>query len=305
MVNIRYGIIGANGYVGQELFALAQSDERLECVFQSTSQDAIDETMLENKPQIVFFATPHGVCMQYAPFFLSKKIKVIDLSGDFRFKNIKDFEKAYTMQHKNPEYQAVFGLYEYVKNELPQTELVANPGCYVTASLLPLLPIAPYCERIIVDGKSGYSGAGKAFNQKTELEQNICMPYKLTKHRHEAEMQQFFSCPLSFTPHLINTFRGMLVTLHVFLKPEFQNLDIFEIIKNQYKNDELVSVQKEIPTISSVQNTNACRIGGFEQDELGRIVIISVIDNLRKGAASQALQNMYGMMNISLPKSFF
>lgn len=302
MKTIQYGIIGANGFTGKEILHLANQDKRLECVFKSSSQENIEELSLKHNPKIVFFATPHGVCMQYAPFFLSKGIKVIDLSGDFRFKNIQEFEKAYSLKHLLPTQKAIFGLPE-TYNE--SGNLVANPGCYVTTSLLPLLPLSEYCERIIIDGKSGFSGAGKNFSKQKELEENICIPYTLIQHRHEAEIQQFFSCPVSFTPHLINTFRGMLVTLHIFLKPEHKKIDAYEIIKKQYKNSPLVIVQKEIPTIQSVQNTNKCYIGGFEKDENGRLVIISTLDNLRKGASGQAMQNLYIIMNIEPPPSFY
>ncbi len=304
MKKVKYGIIGANGFTGQELFTLASLDERLECVFQATSKDLIDKTLLSKNPDIVFFATPHGVCMQYASLFLEAGVKIIDLSGDFRFKNPNIFEKAYKMPHTSANQKAIFGLTELMVHEIVDAPLVANPGCYVTASLLALLPLEKYFEKIIIDGKSGYSGAGKDFANHKLLEENSCIPYSLTKHRHEAEMQQFFSCSLSFTPHLINTFRGMLVTIHAFIKPEFHHLNFFKLLSDQYQAAPLITVQKTIPTISDVQHTSRCVMGGFEMDENGRLVIISVIDNLRKGASSQALQNMYAMFSLLPPNDF-
>jgi N-acetyl-gamma-glutamyl-phosphate reductase len=272
--------------------------------------------IISKNPDIIFYATPHGVCMKNAKILLDAGIKIIDLSGDFRFKNIETFVKNYNLNHEYPEifsknstHISEYGLTEHFSEKIEKANLVANPGCYVTASLNALLPIKDKIVSAVCDGKSGYSGAGKSFTQKNieEIEANGCIPYKIIEHRHEAEIQQFFTndIQISFTPHLINTYRGMIVTVHVFLKDKVLLGDhkgtplqevLFQEFSEFYKNHDLITVQKEIPKITDVQSTNKCILGGFEIDEKGRLVIISALDNLRKGAVSQALQNMYVMM---------
>jgi N-acetyl-gamma-glutamyl-phosphate reductase len=356
MKKIKYGIIGATGHTAQELLSLTSQDENLECVFLTSSSEAgnfsaflpekkyealSDEEIIARNPDVIFYATPHGVCMKNARKFLEKNIKIIDLSGDFRFANHEIFEKNYDIKHSAPEIKAQYGLTEHFRDEIKNSQLIANPGCYVTASLNALLPIKENIVSAVCDGKSGYSGAGKSFTAEkiAHLEKNICIPYKIIQHRHEAEIQQFFSgeTRISFTPHLINTFRGMIVTVHIFLKEEFlekisdkknvgnrhacslrENVrnanfhsknvgeadlrplreKIFQKFVNFYKDEPLIKIQKEIPEISAVQGKNCNILGGFELDQNGRLVIVSALDNLRKGAVSQALQNMYVMMGV-------
>jgi len=326
---IHYGIIGATGHTAQELLSLTSLDKNLKCVFLSSSSqagefseflpeqqyEAISETeIISRNPDIIFYATPHGVCMKNAQKFLDAGIKIIDLSGDFRFSDITVFEKNYQIPHLHPEISAQYGLTEHFRSEISQANIVANPGCYVTASLNALLPIASEISQAVCDGKSGFSGAGKSFTEenKKSLEKNACIPYKIIEHRHEAEIQQFFpeETKISFTPHLINTFRGMIVTVHIFLKPEFFQKNsvgnshgcslqetIFQKFQDYYKDEPLIIIQKKIPEISDIQKKNSNILGGFKIDSSGRLVIISALDNLRKGAVSQALQNMYVMMN--------
>ncbi len=333
-MQIQYGIIGATGHTAQELLSLTVVDKNLKCVFLTSSSEAgnsspflpeqkyeklSDAEIIKRKPDIIFYTTPHGVCMKNAKIFLDAKIKIIDLSGDFRFPNISLFEQNYNLQHKfseifleNSNHTCAYGLTEHFSEKIKKANLVANPGCYVTASLNALLPIKEKVLSAVCDGKSGYSGAGKSFSAKNiaELEANACIPYKIIQHRHEAEIQQFFAPEqkISFTPHLINTYRGMIVTLHIFLDKklihnnnynnnhQFLENIIFQEFSEFYKNHKNIIIQKEIPKITQVQNTNINILGGFEIDESGRLVIISALDNLRKGAVSQALQNMYVMM---------
>ena len=326
-------MVGATGHNAQELLSLTSQDKTLECVFLTSSSQAgeyspflpekkyealSDKEIIFKNPDIIFYATPHGVCMKNVKVFLEAGIKIIDLSGDFRFEDINIFEKNYNIKHSFPEVftkksqkNVQYGLTEHFREEIKNAQLIANPGCYVTASLNALLPIKEHIVSAVCDGKSGYSGAGKSFTKENiaEVEENGCIPYKIIQHRHEAEIQQFFSQKqkISFTPHLINTFRGMIVTLHIFLKPEFLvetrctvslQEHVFQKFQEFYQDEPLITVQKEIPKISDVQGKNPCVLGGFEIDESGRLVIISAIDNLRKGAVSQALQNMYVMMGV-------
>lgn len=337
MKKIRYGIVGATGHTAQELLSLTSQDKNLECVFLTSSSAAgeyseflpekqyenlTNTQVLEKNPDIIFYATPHGVCMKNAKIFLEKNIKIIDLSGDFRFKDVKIFEKNYDIDHSASEISAQYGLTEYFRENIKNSQIVANPGCYVTASLNALLPIQKNILSAVCDGKSGYSGAGKSFTLEhiKELKENACIPYKIIQHRHEAEIQQFFSPEqeISFTPHLINTFRGMLVTVHIFLQPEFLEAlrkqerhsntqkiqgcflehQLFQIFQECYKDEPLIKIQKEVPKITQVQGKNHNILGGFKLDRNERLVIVSALDNLRKGAVSQALQNMYVMMGL-------
>lgn len=209
---------------------------------------------------------------------------MIDLSADFRFK-------------------AVYGLPELFKEQIQNTTLVANPGCYVTACILAAYPIQDFAEYIIFDCKSGWSGAGRESEyakDPTLLKENL-IPYKITKHRHKYEIEQFIKTKLSFTPHVFDAFQGMLCTVHIILKKDAQkNLTtekIQEMYKEFYKHAPFVKITEKIPTVRDTQKTNLCLIGGFEMDENGQLVIISSIDNLLKGAAGQAVQNMNIMFN--------
>lgn len=318
---IKIGIIGASGYTAQELTALLAADKNIEIVFLHSKSQANQksefinlklenlsrEAMLARKPDVVFFATPNGVAMNEAPYFLKNKIKVIDISADFRFKNLKTFEKTYNLKHASPENKAVFGLTEIFEKQLKNANLIANPGCYVTACLLALYPIQTKIKLAILDVKSGYSGAGKKFDMNQEIKNNF-LAYKITNHRHEAEIQQFIKSKIYFTPHLLPFFRGLEATCHIILKPGQEKLDYFKFFKNYYKNQPQIKIQKEIPGTKDAQGTNKAILGGFEIDAKGRLVIISVLDNLRKGAASQAIQNLhaiYGLtQKIAEPKKY-
>lgn len=306
---LSYGIVGASGHTAQELLTILRQDSRLQCVFlHSRSSGGTEyetlskEEMKERNPDYIFFATPHGVCMEYASFFLDTGIQVIDLSGDFRFQDSSVFETVYSRKHSCPSLSAVYGLSEVFTQEIKNSAFISNPGCYVTASLLALFPLKEEITRVCIDAKSGYSGAGKKFSLQKEIEENTVMPYTLIEHRHESEMQQFFSFPLHFTPHLINRYRGLLATIHIQLKnPHLSETVIFEKYQSYYKESRFVQIQKDIPCISECENTNTCRIGGFQKDSKGNLVLVSVLDNLRKGASGQAVQNMYISSGMEYP----
>ncbi len=310
---IKIGIIGASGLAAQELTAILACDKYVEIKFlhsmSSTGEKSkfinlkfeklSDEEMVAKGVDLIFLATPEGIAMQKAEYFLNKGIKLIDLSADFRFKDTKIFEKVYKLKHSLPKNKAVFGLTEIFSDKLKNASLVANPGCYVTSCLLAAWPIKTKFNLAIFDSKSGFSGAGKKFSQQKEIKENI-IPYKINNHRHQAEIQQFFNEQIFFTPHILNTFRGIESTCHFILKPRCRKLDFYKIFSDFYirKNFPHVRVQKKIPTLRDVQGTNDCALGGFELDQNGRLVVISVLDNLRKGAASQAAQNLHAIYNL-------
>ena len=311
MKKIKIGIIGASGYTAQELTALLAVDKYVAIKFLHSRSSAgqkskfinlkfenlSDEDMVKRGVDLVFLATPNGIAMQKVKYFLDQGIKIIDLAADFRFKDAKVFEQVYNLKHSFPKHKAVFGLTEIFSEKLKNASLVANPGCYVTACLLAAWPIKTKFSLAIFDAKSGFSGAGKKFALHKEVEDNI-IPYKLSNHRHQAEIQQFIGEQIFFTPHLLNTFCGLLATCHFILKPKAKKLDFYKIFCDFYKNYPHIKVQKNIPSLRDVQGTNNCILGGFELDENGRLVVVSVIDNLRKGAASQAVQNLHAIYGL-------
>lgn len=312
---IKVGIIGASGYTGQELASVLVADDQVEIVFlrsESESgkksiavdleyQSLTEDNMLKKGVDAVFFCTPNGVAMNQAKKFLENEIKVIDLSADFRFLDPNIFEQVYNQKHVffDANCAVEYGLTEIFYDKISKADIVANPGCYVTACLLTVLPIKDMIETVVFDCKSGYSGAGKNFNLKKELAENVIMPYNTAKHRHLPEIQQFVNVPIYFTPHLINKFRGIESTCHFILKKEYVKTNFYSLFKEVYKDCPHVKIQKEIPTISQVENSNDAIVGGFELDNQGRLVIVSILDNLRKGAASQAVQNLHAMFGLS------
>lgn len=337
MSSLRIGIIGANGFTGQELTFLLSQERRVKVqllqsrrevgqsfrdfavsspvftkeearripsslIFENLSFAEIQERSLD----CIFFCTPHGIALQEAEAFLKQGTKVIDLSGDFRFFENDIFEENYGIHHfgkQKPsqkkgimpgigDFKAVYGLSEVFPDTIKKASLVANPGCYVTSILLAVLPIAKMIKWIVADAKSGYSGAGvKHYDKYSKKMPQDFFAYNPVFHRHQAEIQQFIDLPLFFTPHLLSFFRGIESTCHCFILEEYREKNFFKIFQNFYQKHNNIIIQKKLPPVSQVQNTNICVLGGFEMDRQGRLVISSVLDNLRKGAASQAVQN--------------
>src|SRR3989344_5465624 len=227
------------------------------------------------------------------------KPKVIDLGADYRFKDTKVYEKVYGNKHSE-KISAVYGLPELFREKIKKAKVVGNPGCYPTASLLSALPIDKLAKYIIFDCKSGYSGAGmkKSFVNDPENYTDNVLAYNISKHRHKYEIGQFLKAKMSFTPHVIPVFRGLMVTTHVLLNKKIDIKKIKKLYKDYYKDEPFVKIADSIPTLHDVQNTNYCVIGGFEMDENNQLVIVSVIDNLLKGASGQAVQNMNIMFGL-------
>jgi len=316
---IDIGIVGASGYTGGELLRFLRDHTKVKSVsitsrkfdgfpvykvhphlrdsdliFENISPDKIDA-------DLVFTATPHGASMKLVPALVEKDIKVVDLSGDYRFEDIDVYEKWYGYKHLFP-LEAVYGLPEIYRDEIRNSKLVANPGCFPTGSILACLPIVEekLVDTLIIDSKTGVSGAG--INPTTVTHYPNCsdnvVPYAVTNHRHMPEIQQELGklgdVKVSFTPHLVPVIRGILTTVHTFLKEDLTSNYVKEIYDGFYGDEPFVRVlgDGEIPRLSSVRGSNYCDIGCFEIDENGRIVIISAIDNLVKGASGQAIQNM-------------
>lgn len=312
-------IVGASGYTGGELVRLLEHHPEVQ-ITNITSRQHKDKPIYKVHPNLrdsnlkfedintkdldvdlVFTATPHGASMNIVPDIIDNGSKVIDLSGDYRFYDIDVYEKWYDMSHKAP-LSAVYGLPEIHRDKIKKADLVANPGCFPTGAILSSLPLSKnqLIDQIIFDSKTGISGAGITPTNLTHYPKSgdNVIPYNTTKHRHMPEIQQelglFSDIKVSFTPHLVPAIRGILTTSHSFLKEDISKEEIEELYIKEYKNEPFVRVldDGEIPTLSSVRGSNFVHVGCFEVDWNGRLVVISAIDNLVKGASGQAIQNM-------------
>ncbi|KZX09979.1 N-acetyl-gamma-glutamyl-phosphate reductase [Methanobrevibacter curvatus] len=320
-------IIGASGYTGGELIRLLEKHEKVritgvssrkydgEAVYKVHQNLRGSDLVFKNlKPEdidadLVFTATPHGYSMKIVPELVESGIKVIDLSGDYRFRDFSVYEKYYGLKHTNP-LDAVYGLPEIYRSDIKKATLVANPGCFPTGAILSSFVLSKMgiVDRLVFDSKTGVSGGGISPNEAfhfPNVYDNV-NPYNIVGHRHgpeiQEELKEFSNVLVSFTPHLVPVIRGILTTCHGFSNninksndvTDFNVEDIHEEYKKQFKDEIFVKVLDigEIPKLSSVRGSNFAHIGGFEVDETGRLVIISAIDNLVKGASGQAIHNM-------------
>ena len=306
---IRVAIVGATGYAGVELSSILSHHKGAKLVGTFDSKFTI-EALNAVTPEVVFLATPNEVSAEVAPKLVEAGMRVIDLSGAFRLKDENLYPTWYGFKHEKPALleEAVYGLTEWCNGELKKARLVANPGCYPTSVLLALRPLTYLIDRdqpVICDSKSGVSGAGKKSDLAysfTELFGNF-KAYVVGQHRHEPEIRQGLKLgdrtTLVFVPHLLPTARGILSTIHVGFTRPISNEEMTEFYANAYANAPFVKVLPagELPELKNVVNRNHAEIG-FQLLQGGRrAVIVSVIDNLLKGAASQAVQNfnrMYG-----------
>ncbi|KZX11694.1 N-acetyl-gamma-glutamyl-phosphate reductase [Methanobrevibacter filiformis] len=318
---VEIAIIGASGYTGGELIRLIHNHPKAEVksissrkyegmdvskvhsnligsdlIFEDLKSDSIDA-------DVVFTATPHGASMKIIPKLLENGVKVIDLSGDYRFRDISTYEKWYGLTHTG-ELDAVYGLPEIHREEIKKSNLIANPGCFPTGAILATIPLSKkkLVDRIVIDSKTGVSGGGASPSESfhfPNVSDNV-NPYNVISHRHMPEIQQeleaFSNVRVSFTPHLVPVIRGILTTSHSFIREnnDISSEKLIKIYKKQYKDEPFVKIleNNEIPKLNSVRGSNYAHIGSFEVDETGRIVIVSAIDNLVKGASGQAIHNM-------------
>ena len=321
----RVAVIGATGYAGAELTAILARHPHAEVVglFSSSGGAAAPVTaaapglvaqpfaidaLAAAQPELVFLATPNEASAELAPELLDRGLRVIDLSGAFRLSDPSLYPSWYGFAHARPELldEAVYGLTELCNGELKTARLVANPGCYPTSILLALRPLTFAIDRdqpVICDSKSGVSGAGKKADLAwsfAELYGNF-KAYGVGSHRHEPEIRQGLRLgdrtPLVFVPHLLPTVRGILSTIHVGFTRPFTAAEIAETYARAYESAPLVRVLPagQLPELRSVVNTPRCEIGFTLLQGGRRAVIVSVIDNLLKGAASQAVQNFNRM----------
>ncbi len=312
------GIIGASGYTGNELVQLLSRHEFVELkvlnsrnyagkkvsslysdfqgdkVYTGYSFEEINALKLD----LIFLALPHAKSMDTIAALDTTNTKLIDLSADYRFKDGALYEKVYGRAPLQTEYDWVYGLPELFKADIQNAHAVANPGCYATASILAAYPVKDEATHIVFDCQSGWSGAGRdsRYAKNPALLDDNIIAYSLTKHRHKYEIEQFINAPLSFTPHVFNTFQGMMCTAHILLKERTDSAAIIKRYQDFYADAAFVRIGEAAPEIRQTQKTNFCDIGGFEIDETNQLVVVSTLDNLWKGAAGQAIQNMNLML---------
>jgi N-acetyl-gamma-glutamyl-phosphate reductase len=305
---IRVAIAGATGYAGVELEKILTRHPHVKVVAAFSSGSFSLEALFAAEPDVVFLATPNEVSAEVAPAILDRGIRVIDLSGAFRLGEPSLYPSWYGFTHARPELlgEAVYGLPEWCNGELSKARLVANPGCYPTSILLALRPLTYLLDRtqpVICDSKSGVSGAGKKADVAysfSELFGNF-KAYGVGQHRHEPEIRQGLHlgerATLVFVPHLMPTVRGIYSTMHVAFANAVTAEELTAIYADAYAKAPFVRILPagKIPELNDVVNTPYAEIGFQLLNGGRRAVVVSVIDNLLKGAASQAVQNFNRM----------
>jgi N-acetyl-gamma-glutamyl-phosphate reductase len=301
-------IVGGSGYTGAELVKILERHPHASITATYNSETFDVDRLAATDASIVFLATPNEVSAEIAPKILDRGLRVIDLSGAFRLPHPSLYPSWYGFEHSHPQLltEAVYGLTEWCNGELTRARLVANPGCYPTSILLALRPLAYLLDReqpVICDSKSGVSGAGKKSDfawSFAELHDNF-KAYSVGKHRHEPEIRHGLHLgdrtALVFVPHLLPTVRGILSTMHIAFSRHVTDAEITAMYDEVYRNAPFVHVLPpgKLPEMKSVVNTPRAEIGFQILTGGRRAVVVSVIDNLLKGAASQAVQNFNRM----------
>ena len=326
---IKVGIIGATGYAGGELVRILMGHKEAKIVwygsrsyidqkyadvyrnmFQIVDAKCMDDNIeaLADQVDVIFTATPQGFLASVINENILGKTKIVDLSADFRIKDVKVYEKWYGIEHKSPQFieEAVYGLCEVNRDKVKGARLIANPGCYTTCSILTAYPLAKEgiidMRTLIVDAKSGTSGAGrgaKVPNLFCEVNENM-KAYGVASHRHTPEIEEQLgyasgeNVTISFTPHLVPMNRGILATEYATLKKDVTGEEVKAIYDKYYADEKFVRVLGEgvCPETKWVEGSNYVDIGFKLDPRTNRIVMMGAIDNLVKGAAGQAVQNM-------------
>ena len=332
---IKVGIIGSTGYAGGELVRILSAHKDAEIVwygsrsyidkkyadvyqnmFQIVDAVCMDDNMeeLANQVDVIFTATPQGLCGSLVNEDILSKVKIIDLSADFRIKDVNVYEKWYGIKHQSPQFieEAVYGLCEVNREDVKKARLVANPGCYTTCSILTAYPLAKEgiidMSTLIVDAKSGTSGAGrgaKVPNLYCEVNENI-KAYGVTTHRHTPEIEEQLGYAageevlINFTPHLVPMNRGILATEYATLKKEVTYEEVKAIYDKYYADEKFVRVlEKDVcPETKWVEGSNYVDVNFKIDERTNRIIMMGAMDNLVKGAAGQAVQNMNLMFGL-------
>jgi N-acetyl-gamma-glutamyl-phosphate reductase len=330
----KVSIAGATGYTGIELLRLLVNHPEVEIVTLTAESHAgkniaevapslkswVDQKLIKLSPEVakecdvLFLALPHTTSMKHVPELLQSDCKIIDLSADYRLHDAQVYGDWYKTSHLNPELlsQAVYGLPELHRKQIKKAQLVANPGCYPTGAILALAPLMQQDwadgQSIIIDSKSGVSGAGRKLSQATQFcEANESVAaYGLGEHRHTPEIEQELSglagqdLTVSFSPHLMPMTRGLLTTTYVPLKNKMTREALHDHFAKFYKSEQFVRVLDagQYANTAHVAGSNFCDIGVQVDTRNQRAIVTSAIDNLMKGASSQAIQNMNLMLGI-------
>jgi len=336
---MRVGIIGGSGYTGGELLRILLLHPKVEVTAVVSRRYAGEyvfreqpnlrkQTMLKFTPldiqrlkktcDLVFTATPHGATVNLVSKLLEEGLRVIDMSADFRLKNPANYERWYGWKHSNPELlkESVYGLPELHREEIKNARIVACPGCMATVTILGLAPVvkagAIEEDRIVVDAKIGSSGAGATPTLASHHPERFggVRAYSVFGHRHIAEIEQELNTlseetvKISFTPHAVNMVRGILATIHVFLRKGLAVPDVWRLYRSYYQKEPFIRLVREskglyrLPNPNIVIGSNFCDIGFELDDHVNRMVILSAIDNLTKGAAGQGVQCLNILLGI-------
>ncbi len=333
---IKVGIIGSTGYAGQELVRILLGHKDVEIVwygsrsyidkkysevygnmFNIVDDKCMDDNMeeLAEAVDVIFTATPQGLCASLVNEDILSKVKIVDLSADFRIKDVATYEHWYGIEHKSPEFiaEAVYGLCEINREDIKKARLIANPGCYTTCSILSMYPLVKEkmidVNTIIIDAKSGTSGAGrgaKVANLYCEVNESI-KAYGVTSHRHTPEIEEqlgyaYEGSPLllNFTPHLVPMNRGILVTAYANLNKDYSYEEIKAVYEKYYADEKFIRLLEKgvCPETRWVEGSNYVDINFTVDPRTKRVVVMGAIDNLVKGAAGQAVQNMNLIMGL-------
>jgi N-acetyl-gamma-glutamyl-phosphate reductase len=331
---VKVAVVGASGYTGVELIRLLDAHpeveiscvtsrqnagEEISAVFPSLLSrislvcDPVEVDVILDKADFVFTALPHKTAMEVVPDFLAAGKKVVDLSADYRLRNTSVYEHWY-QEHTSPHLlvEAVYGLPEIYRNQIKDARLTANPGCYPTSVALALAPLLRtgmiVLSTLVVDSKSGTSGAGRS----AKVESLFCevnegfKAYGVGAHRHTPEIEQTLSdlagedVVISFTPHLLPVNRGILSTCYATLSKPVSTSELVSVFHDAYGQEPFVRVHAEgsLPNVAYVRGSNFCDLGVVSDPRTGRVIVVSTIDNLVKGAAGQAVQNMNIMLGM-------
>ncbi|MEG0798132.1 MAG: N-acetyl-gamma-glutamyl-phosphate reductase [Acidaminococcaceae bacterium] len=333
-MKMRASVIGATGYAGVELVRLLAQHPAVE-IATITSESNTGESLVSLYPhlagninlelasmkaieaiaadsEVIFIALPHGHAMKIGAQLRGSSTRIIDLGGDYRFQDPQVFEKWYHVKHEDPQTKAVYGLTELYREQVKTAKLLANPGCYTTCSILALTPLLKAgliaTTGIIIDAKSGTTGAGRSLRMGSlycSVNENF-HAYGVANHRHTPEIEQVYSefageaVVIQFTPHLLPVDRGIFATCYATLQPGVTGAMVTAAFQSMYQNEFFIRLRGEgnCPELKNVRASNFVDLGWQIDTRTNRIIVMSVLDNLVKGAAGQAVQNMNVMFGL-------
>ncbi len=328
---MKVGVVGASGYVGGETLRLLVNHPEVEITMVTSRQHVgeylhrvqpslkgfteivfseLDYDKMSDKCDMVFTAVPHGTASDIVKELYDRGLKIIDLSADFRLHNPQDYGKWYGWDHPHPDYlsKSVFGVPELHREKIKNAQLVSCPGCMAVTSMLALAPLIRAdlidLEHIVVDSKIGSSGAGSGSGTAHAMRAGVIRPYKPAKHRHTGEIEQELSeiagkkIHVSMSPHAVDVVRGILCTNHTFMKNSISEKDLWKLYREAYSNERFVRLIRDkkglykFPDPKFLVGSNFCDIGFDLDEDNKRLIALSASDNLMKGAAGSAIQNM-------------